>query len=136
MPAKREPIIPLLYFILLVCLSHLLQSLKHFLLCKSKRRSIFLRCGGHNLQIIQIRKNGFFAHSGDSCHQPSLQIEVCLKCTVKQTSDKSGKFFPVSIHICFLQRSIIFVQQNNRFFSIIPVHTDGKSVKCHRCYRI
>ena len=66
---------------------------------KAKRTAVFLRGCCHNFQIIQIRKDGFFAYPCNSRQQPPFQILVSLKCGIKYASNKSRKLSPVTGYI-------------------------------------
>ena len=57
---------------------------------------------------------GDFAHTGNSCHNGPLQIRIAFKCCIEQASGKCHKLFPITAHICLLQRRIVLIQQNQK----------------------
>ena len=119
MISKDKSVIPLFHCLLLRRKSKTVQCLKNFRLRKTKTLFIAVGCSGNYFQIIQIRKNRFLGHPCNTCHNSTFQIWICLKCRVEQTTDKSGKFIPVSAYICLLHRGVILIQKQNDFSAII-----------------
>ena len=131
--SKVESIIPLLYVILFIRHTKLIQRSKHLRLRKAKAFCIHVGCCRYYTKVIQIGKNWFLGHSGNSCHNGSFQIRICLKCRIKQTSDKGSIFIPISLQICFLHWCIIFIQKNDDILTIIAVHPGSHVSNCFLC---
>ena len=118
MPAKSKTVIPPFYFLLFLAQSRSVQCRKHFLLRKTERYGILAGSGGCHLQVIQIRKNALLWNPCNSCNQPSVKKRIRLKGTVKKTSEKTYRFFPISWQPCFLHGSVIFVKDYNHLFAM------------------
>lgn len=87
-------------------------------------------------RLFKSEKNEFLAHACNTSHNCACQIRIRLKCRVKETSDKSRKVIPESIHKSLLQGRIIFIQQNDHFFAIISGQKSRKLIERNRRSRI
>ena len=126
---KCEPVIPVLNLLLIFRQTIFLQGCKHFFLGKAKRVRILFRGGCHHFQIVQIREHGFLTHPGNPGHKGPFHIRIGLKSRIEQTSGKCHQFIPISAHIGLLHGRVIFIQQNDHLFAIMPHQKVGQGVQ-------
>ncbi len=115
-----KTVIPLFYLLLLIRQAKFIQRFINFRLHKAKTVFILPGCGRYYFQIIQIRKNRFFADPCNARHNSTFQILIRLKSGIEQTPRKGHQFLPIPVHIGFLHGRIILIQQNDHFLPIIP----------------
>ena len=104
----------------------------YFHACKSK---ILVICFIHhriNRQIIQTAKNALLGNSKNSRKKSIRNILIILKCSRKEISHKSNNFIVKIFGISFLNRRIIFINNNNRGFVIMLHEHSGQFFQCRR----
>ena len=134
--AKGKAIIPVFYRFFFPGHSESIQRVEYLLFGKTKTSTVLFRNGGYHGQVVQIRENRFLTDSRNARQKRPLHERVRLKCSIEKASYEFCHIVPVTVHICLLQGRIIFVQQNDDFFTVITVQADGQPVQRHGCHGI
>jgi len=95
---------------------------KHFLyfdFCKSEAVAVFGTQNAVNFQIVQPRKDAFFADSKAACNYTFFKIRVCLECRFKERADKVNHLVIKAPEIRVFQRYIVLVDEDEGAFSMI-----------------
>ena len=72
-----------------------------------------------DFKIVQLAEDAFFGYPEYACHETVGQVFIVFERTGKQIADERDNVFIVSAGIALLDRRVVFIDNNNRFDSML-----------------
>ena len=124
--SKPVSVIPVLHNSVIFFQSVISKDFLHLFVGKSEILvKIHIRYG-KNIKIVQSRENALLRHPEAAGQDRKIQIVVCFQRGLKQIPDKQHHPVVVSSLVCFRQRDVIFVDENDHPLIKVPAQQKGE----------
>ena len=130
--AKAIAVIPFFCFAVMRCQVIIVQERLHFSVCEAEVLVEAAVRDGQHLEVVQPGKNAFLRYAQAARQHRELQVIVRFQRLTEQTANQRDHLFIVAVLERFIQRHVIFVDQEDGLLVVVFIEEQGKRLETGR----